>query len=157
MLLVLLIVMLAICIKMYCCASKRKFPSSSGTKCVRNQQSMTSPLDSPIRGIMSRQPETLLSTQVAQQSNFPVPSSPSTLPLANQIPSTQKTPPQNDQMRRQRAPSLQSLPDTHHSYREYPPRYSLILLLSFKTGRRQLDIFRSKAGILAVSKLIQKD
>ncbi|CBY37313.1 unnamed protein product, partial [Oikopleura dioica] len=131
-LLVLLVIMLAICIKIYCCTSKRKFPSSSGTKCVRHQQSMTSPLDSPMRGIMTRQPE-LLSTQVAKQSNFQVQNLPNTLPLANQIPSTQnqqnpysKTPPQNDQIRRQRAPSLQSLPDTHHSYRDYQPSERLL-------------------------------
>ena len=38
---------LAICVKLYCCQDKRKFRSSKETKCVRHQQCMTSPLDSP--------------------------------------------------------------------------------------------------------------
>ncbi|CAG5108669.1 Oidioi.mRNA.OKI2018_I69.chr1.g3901.t1.cds [Oikopleura dioica] len=133
-LVIMLVVVVAICIKIFCCASTRKFPSTSGTKCVRHQQSMTSPLDSPIRGIMTQPaPEaTMLSTQVAQQSEVPAYASP--LPLTNQISSSsnaQQNPTvntfdtQNEQItstnRRQRAPSLQSLPDAQYSYREYQP------------------------------------
>lgn len=63
-LLVLLIflVVVSIGIKLFCCQDKRKFRSSKEVKCVRHQESMTSPLDSPLRSVISvtgRQPENL--------------------------------------------------------------------------------------------------
>jgi len=53
---ILVILALAVCVKLYCCQDKRKFRSSKETKCVRHQQCMTSPLDSPARSIISGGP-----------------------------------------------------------------------------------------------------
>lgn len=55
------IVVISIGVKVFCCHDKRKFRSSKDVKCVRHQESMTSPLDSPLRSVMS------LTTQNGQQ------------------------------------------------------------------------------------------
>ena len=51
--LLIFIVVTSIGIKVFCCRDKRKFRSSKDVKCVRHQESMTSPLDSPLRSVIS--------------------------------------------------------------------------------------------------------
>ena len=47
------VIVISIGVKVFCCQDKRKFRSSKDVKCVRHQESMTSPLDSPLRSVIS--------------------------------------------------------------------------------------------------------
>ena len=53
MVVLIFVIVISIGVKVFCCQDKRKFRSSKDVKCVRHQESMTSPLDSPLRSVIS--------------------------------------------------------------------------------------------------------
>ena len=61
------IVVISIGVKVFCCHDKRKFRSSKDVKCVRHQESMTSPLDSPLRSVMSLTTQNGAQQQIDQE------------------------------------------------------------------------------------------